>query len=733
VAASTPITDVVAQLALNQAGLSADALPWLRVGLPLVLSADSDETGIVPLLTSSATLPTARDFPAPDAVSGPEAARLRSQARSMTAYLLDRYGWDAIRTLGEVWTLTGDGETAFRQALGLSSADFTAAWQSEVLQPARQAKADIEALIARRQEAIISGDADTLLSTVDPANPALLHEAQRWAADLARHPAKDYTTTATLHTLSADRAEATLHIEYVGGGYKGEVDYRALFVRRDGRWFYGGLAWQTLSDGRFLIKYQDRDETWAQGVLAAAQRAYEHVSSVLPLSDESSLEVELYSSPLTFRLSVMLSLPPWMRQWAEAEGAIKLVAQEDDPQRYAAPLAGALARKSLSQMGVEDTFLREGLAEFLAAQMEPLGPQETAARYVPLLQKALGRQAPFPFDQMPDPLQSDEEQAQLVYAQAWSGVTYLDERVGLEALLDLIRLAQGGRGAGTELYLEEQFVTAWQDWVRGGQLSPGLLAQVQDFDAEAALEHVRWLSAPELMGRQAGTPEDRQVADFLADEFASLGLVPAGEAGTYFQSFPITYTRLLSVPVCAVLDDQRRTLHSFNYPDDFRPVTQGAAGSGTVEGQVVWVRDEGYTDMRLGGRIALRYLVSDPVAEAQRAREHGAGGLIIASGRISDYLRTRSIVGEAVLTDTIPVLEISKDALDQLLTFSGLTMTDLNNSPPALLLDLRLRLSVEATTVQTTTQNVLGAIPGTDPDAGVLVLGAHYDGLGHLP
>jgi Zn-dependent M28 family amino/carboxypeptidase/uncharacterized protein YchJ len=740
VVASTPITTVVTQLALNQTGLPADALPWLRESLPLVLAGQgADDAGILPLLTSTEALPTAGDFPSLDTVSGRDADRLRSQARSMTVYLLEKHGWDGIRAMGEAWARTGDGEAAFRQALGLDSAEFTAAWQAEVLQPARQAKADIEALAARRQGAIVAGDIDALLATVDQTNPTLLHETQSWAADLTRYPAKAYTTTVTLHTLTGDRAEASLHIDYVGGGYKGEVDYRALFVQRDGQWLYGGLAWQTLSDGHFLIKYQERDEEWAQGVLAATERAYEHVSRELPLAPALPLEIELYSSPLIFRPLVMLSLPPWARQWAEPGGAIKLVAQEDDPQRYAAPLAGAFARMALCQMGVDDTWLHEGVAEFLAGQMEPLGPQEVAARYVSVLQQALNRDKnTFPFEQMPSMLKSDEEQAQLIYAQSWSGVTYFEELFGRETLLAMIQTV--GRGTTVEEFFTQEmsltpddFAADWKDWGRGGQLSLELLAQVQGFDADAALEHVQRLASPGLSGRQAGTPEDRAVADFLADEFARAGLVPVGDEGTYLQSFPITYTHLLSVPVCAVLDAQGTAVHTFNYPDDFRPVTEGAAGRGTTEAQVVWVRDDEYTDMHLGGRIVLRPRISNPVAEAKKAMEHGASGLIVATNRTSDYLRVRSVIGDSVSTNTIPVFEISKDTLDQLLALSGNTLIELNNSPPALLLDLRLRMGVEASTVQTTTQNVLGAIPGTDPDAGVLVLGTHYDGLGHLP
>ncbi|HEU0012254.1 MAG TPA: M20/M25/M40 family metallo-hydrolase, partial [Longimicrobium sp.] len=46
---------------------------------------------------------------------------------------------------------------------------------------------------------------------------------------------------------------------------------------------------------------------------------------------------------------------------------------------------------------------------------------------------------------------------------------------------------------------------------------------------------VRWLSQDALEGRLAGSPGERCAGDYLAAEFARIGLKPTGEGGTFFQ------------------------------------------------------------------------------------------------------------------------------------------------------------------------------------------------------
>lgn len=58
-------------------------------------------------------------------------------------------------------------------------------------------------------------------------------------------------------------------------------------------------------------------------------------------------------------------------------------------------------------------------------------------------------------------------------------------------------------------------------------------------DVRAPLSHVRYLADDALQGRLAGSPSERCAGDYIAAEFRRLGLEPAGDSGTYFQSLPL--------------------------------------------------------------------------------------------------------------------------------------------------------------------------------------------------
>lgn len=55
----------------------------------------------------------------------------------------------------------------------------------------------------------------------------------------------------------------------------------------------------------------------------------------------------------------------------------------------------------------------------------------------------------------------------------------------------------------------------------------------------APLAYVRYLADDALQGRLAGSPSERCAGDYIAAQFQALGLRPAGDAGTYFQSLPL--------------------------------------------------------------------------------------------------------------------------------------------------------------------------------------------------
>ena len=78
-----------------------------------------------------------------------------------------------------------------------------------------------------------------------------------------------------------------------------------------------------------------------------------------------------------------------------------------------------------------------------------------------------------------------------------------------------------------------------------GAATPDLLGQECPDAAKITKGHtgaiatVRYLADDALGGRLAGSPEERCAGDYIAQRFRSLGLVPAGVDGTYFQEFEL--------------------------------------------------------------------------------------------------------------------------------------------------------------------------------------------------
>ncbi len=71
--------------------------------------------------------------------------------------------------------------------------------------------------------------------------------------------------------------------------------------------------------------------------------------------------------------------------------------------------------------------------------------------------------------------------------------------------------------------------------------APKTPAELPAPDAAAIEAHMAYLASDDLEGREAGTVGYDLAADYVAAEFAKLGLVPAGDEGSYFQE--ITFQR----------------------------------------------------------------------------------------------------------------------------------------------------------------------------------------------
>jgi len=75
----------------------------------------------------------------------------------------------------------------------------------------------------------------------------------------------------------------------------------------------------------------------------------------------------------------------------------------------------------------------------------------------------------------------------------------------------------------------------------GSTLPPKEVAQgFGSISQDVAYHHLSYLAGPETAGRGSGQPGYMAAAEYVANQFKSMGLEPIGDNGSYFQGVPFT-------------------------------------------------------------------------------------------------------------------------------------------------------------------------------------------------
>ena len=126
---------------------------------------------------------------------------------------------------------------------------------------------------------------------------------------------------------------------------------------------------------------------------------------------------------------------------------------------------------------------------------------------------------------------------------------------------------------------------------------PGALAQPSTDPADAAMESIRpeairadmrFLSDDQLEGRGTATRGHEIAAKFMAAEFESMGLTPAGDAGTYFQQVPLRSVVADEVNSSVSITRNGKT-QKLVFRKDFLSVGDPGRKDTSVEAPVVYV------------------------------------------------------------------------------------------------------------------------------------------------
>ncbi|MCU0458943.1 MAG: M28 family peptidase [Bacteroidales bacterium] len=287
----------------------------------------------------------------------------------------------------------------------------------------------------------------------------------------------------------------------------------------------------------------------------------------------------------------------------------------------------------------------------------------------------------------------------------------------------------------------------------------GLLRAMHSISSHDLFGYVKIQCDEKYQGRLTGTAEYQECAEWLAGEFESWGLTPAGDDGGWFQWFKIPYTMVY--PDCGLtlhvpLKKDGVLLKHYKYMTEYMPGS--TSGNGEVTGEVVYagygitapeLNYDDYRGIDVKGKIVLIerespvnpsdgpekfnpwYEYSFHQYKLANAVEHGAVGMIYNYGPIAnpnnsyfeDFVYVH--IGDTVVRDI----------------FAG---TGYDHREVVKQIDSTLRPGSfntgKTVTVRMSTKhfpdgkgsNVIGMLKGTDPvlKDETIIIGAHLDHLG---
>lgn len=302
--------------------------------------------------------------------------------------------------------------------------------------------------------------------------------------------------------------------------------------------------------------------------------------------------------------------------------------------------------------------------------------------------------------------------------------------------------------------------------------------------ADAIWGPLRFLSDDLLEGRGTGTRGGDLAAHYIAAQFMLHGLEPAGDSGTWFHSVPIVTLNPTATFEAAGLRTRLRYREDFvawsenpGTPRQVREATGGGLGASTnvvtASGELVFVgfgisapewNWDDYQGADLRGKILL-VLVNDPGLRdpalfrgrvltyygrwtyklEEAARRGAAAVLLVHNDTMATYgwnTVRNSWTGDQVrLLDDPTSLHvagwITQSAAAELLRERGHDLAALiqrayQRGFRPIPTGIEVTLRVESTMRLTTTNNVVGRLPGSDPvlREEVVIIGSHYDHLG---
>jgi len=283
------------------------------------------------------------------------------------------------------------------------------------------------------------------------------------------------------------------------------------------------------------------------------------------------------------------------------------------------------------------------------------------------------------------------------------------------------------------------------------------------FNTERCLSDIRYLASPELGGRKVASPGLQAAAEYIAGEFAALGLQPAGPevdgSLTYFVPVPFEYNELSSKPTLELFDHNGQDVLPLVYRRDYAEVPDSVnradAATGTVmcvglsSQALAWPQGMPIDAAELQDRVVLLPFNHYPAP----LQSLGVRAVLFVVDD-EDYITHRELATRGsspyywILEETTAYMFITPRIADAILGHSGYSLEEVRQRQSRLGQDEGFVLStgVEATVNLAGSERKAGQVsyvqaivPGKDVgsqhmdvgmDREMVILLAHYDGVG---
>jgi hypothetical protein len=232
-----------------------------------------------------------------------------------------------------------------------------------------------------------------------------------------------------------------------------------------------------------------------------------------------------------------------------------------------------------------------------------------------------------------------------------------------------------------------------------------------------------------MQGREAGTIGNVKGTDYIAAEIKKLGLLPAGENGTYFQAIPLKTRTLGANPTLSVNGTALTPFVDF-VPTAGVPLNGGSIP--TIFGGHLGGEAPTITTEQANGKLVVFTLPAGAARLPRGLSLDGAAGIIVIGGEsISQqavaFARRPTTFMDDGSSNARPVITLTSSAAAKLFS-APLAQVKPGDAGAT----VSANVAYEVKPIEHPARNVIGIIPGSDPNlkGQYVAIGAHNDHVG---